>query len=162
MVQPLMVHLWVKLSACVKDLGNRQQAAFRHLTTCFCLRSLSRSVPGGLRPVTAHEHGALGGQRAQTTPSPDRHSVGKRKAGAELGQRAGAGWLPEDASPPLKQKESWGPEPHLLTPGFIQLRPLNLPQEASIYSSRLRKKIRQSLSYYCYKTTNTNLGDNIA
>ena len=88
MVQPLMVHLWVKLSACVKDLGNRQQAAFRHLTTCFCLRSLSRSVPGGLRPVTAHEHGALGGQRAQTTPSPDRHSVGKRKAGAELGQRA--------------------------------------------------------------------------
>lgn len=25
---------------------------------------------------------------------------------AELGQRAGAGWLPEDASPPIKQKES--------------------------------------------------------
>lgn len=88
MVQPLMVHLWVKLSACIKDLEDRQQAAFHHLTTCFCMRSLSRGVPGGLRPVTEHENAALGGQRAQTTPSPDWHSVGERKAGAELGQRA--------------------------------------------------------------------------
>jgi len=88
MVQPLMVPLWVKLSACVKDLEDRQRAAFCYLTTCFCVRSLPSCVPGGLRPVTAREHAAVGGQRAQTTPSPDRHSAGERKAGAELGQRA--------------------------------------------------------------------------
>ena len=52
----------------------------------------------------------------------------------ELGVQAGAGRLPEDASPPLKQKESWGPEPHLLTPGFIRLRPLNLPLLLSRFS----------------------------
>lgn len=44
---------------------------------------------------------------------------------AELGVQAGAGRLLEEACPPLKQKESWGPEPHLLTPGFIQLRSLS-------------------------------------
>ena len=126
-------------------------------------------------------------QQGPLFPSPEVVQV-------ELGVQAGAGRLPEDASPPLKQKESWGPEPHLLTPGFIQLRPLNLPLLLSRFSrvwlcatpetgsppgstipgilqartlewgasSRLRKKIRQSFSYYCSKTTNTNLGKNIA
>lgn len=60
---------------------------------------------------------------------------------AELGQRAGAGWLSEDASPPLKQKkESWGPEPHLWTPGFIQLRPLNLPRKLLFTAADLERK----------------------
>lgn len=90
MVQPLMVHLWVKLSACIKDQKTDMQAVsdylLMHASACapspeVCLEAWC--------PVTEHENAAPGGgQRAQTTPSA---RIGtqweKERLGAELGQR---------------------------------------------------------------------------